>query len=634
MKSFKAPAYPIVTVDPYFSIWSFTDNLAENYTKHWTGRPAPIYMATVIDSKQYPICVFDENNVNRALETERLIQTDVRISPLSTVYTFENDKIVLTVDFTTPLLIEKPEIMSRPVSYIEYNIEKKDASVKDVSFIFGISSECCVNSKDSEVVFKKTPYSLSCGNAVQNVLSEVGDSVMINWGYLHLCDTDAEAVTVYDSFTPNAPYKKADINARYNAYRDKVYLAVEKKEQSGTITLAYDDIKAIEYFGEQCGGYYTKFFKSFGDMVKAAKEEYEDIKAQCNSFDNRLTNEANKYGEEYARIAILSYRQCVSAHKLIEKDGEMIFLSKECHSNGCIGTLDVTYPSIPLFLKYNPSLVTAMLRPIIKYAKTDEWKFDFTPHDVGTYPLANGQVYGMKEPLNPDKQMPVEECGNMLLCMAAVDKYSGDKTLFEENRLLIKKWADYLVKYGYDPGKQLCTDDFAGHLDRNCNLSLKAILGICAYAQLSGETEYHDIALQYAKKWEKDAANSFGTKLTFDKEDSWSLKYNMVWDSILGYNLFSEEVKRKETEVYLTKLNRYGVPLDSRSDYTKLDWLLWSTRLSENQEYFDKAVKSIIYMMEETLDRVPLTDWYCTKSALHYFFQARSVVGGIYITMI
>jgi hypothetical protein len=232
--------------------------------------------------------------------------------------------------------------------------------------------------------------------------------------------------------------------------------------------------------------------------------------------------------------------------------------------------------------------------------------------------------------------MPVEEAGNMLLCLAAVKKYfGGDQTLFDNDKELMKQWADYLVKYGYDPENQLCTDDFAGHLARNCNLSLKAILGIAAYSELSGDASYMDIAREYAKNWEKDAkASHEGTRLTFDNENGWSLKYNIVWDSLLGYNLFSEEVKKNEIKVYLSKLNRYGVPLDSRSDYTKIDWLMWSTCIWNDPEYFDQVCEAITNMLNETTDRVPMTDWYDTQTGEYLAFINRSVVGGLFINLL
>ena len=134
---------------------------------------------------------------------------------------------------------------------------------------------------------------------------------------------------------------------------------------------------------------------------------------------------------------------------------------------------------------------------------------------------------------------------------------------------------------------------------------------------------------------EKDAkAAHVGTRLTFDGEDGWSLKYNIVWDSLLGYGLFSDEVKQNEIKVYLSKLNRYGVPLDSRSDYTKIDWLMWSTRIYDDKEYFGKVCESIVNMINETVDRVPLTDWYYTSTAAFHSFRNRTVVGGLFINLI
>jgi hypothetical protein len=69
-----------------------------------------------------------------------------------------------------------------------------------------------------------------------------------------------------------------------------------------------------------------------------------------------------------------------AAHKLVyDENGDVLYISKECFSNGCAATVDVSYPSIPLFLCYNPELVRGMMRPIFRFARTDEWEFDFSP---------------------------------------------------------------------------------------------------------------------------------------------------------------------------------------------------------------------------------------------------------------
>ena len=228
-----------------------------------------------------------------------------------------------------------------------------------------------------------------------------------------------------------------------------------KNDFHGVITLAYDDIKSIEYFGKQLDGYYKHFYSGFEEMLKSAISDYDTVKQMCIKFDNSLMDEARNISDKYEKIVSLTYRQVVAAHKLVENtDGELLFFSKECHSNGCIGTLDITYPSAPLFLKYNPELVNAMLRPILFFAQTDKWQYEFAPHDIGQYPLANGQVYGY-EKTNPDDilamQMPVEECGNMLISLYAVIKYGGNRDVADKNKQILKQWADYLVKYGMTP---------------------------------------------------------------------------------------------------------------------------------------------------------------------------------------
>ena len=640
---FRPAAVPLITVDPFFSVWSCNDALYASPTEHWSGRPCPIVAGVFIDNKFYSVSGFD---IDGKLIKNRIYQRSVEVTPTSSIYKFENERVKLELTFTTPLLLDRLDILSRPVSYVAYKIEKK--CDKPMRFMFGISTRACVDKKTQRVEIRKTDFSLSCGNVCQNPLSQSGDNVMIDWGYLHICDKGARVGRMIDQDHIDL----LPTNDTYNGYDDGAFLFAVRNELEGVVAVAYDEIKPIEYFGDQLDECYKEHFESFGDMVKAAVREYPEIKKLCDAFDAKLVGETEKLGENYKNITSLAYRQAIAAHKLVkDKEGNILFLSKEDDSNGCIATLDVTYPSIPLFLKYNPELVKGMLRPIIKYAKSDAWTFDFTPHDAGQYPLCNGQVYGVQAlhlkgggnrgnrffgELQLEGQMPVEEAGNMLLCLAAVKKYSGgDQTLFDENKELMKQWVDYLVEFGYDPSNQLCTDDFAGHLARNCNLSLKAILGIAAYAELSGDTTYMEIAKKYAKQWEIDAkADHEGTRLTFDGADTWSLKYNIVWDNLLGYKLFSDEVKKNEIKVYLSKMNRYGVPLDSRSDYTKIDWLMWSTCIWDDKAYFDAVCESMVNMINETLDRVPLTDWYYTSTADYRAFRNRSVVGGLFINLL
>ncbi|HOB33292.1 MAG TPA: DUF1793 domain-containing protein, partial [Verrucomicrobiota bacterium] len=194
---------------------------------------------------------------------------------------------------------------------------------------------------------------------------------------------------------------------------------------------------------------------------------------------------------------------------------------------------------------------------------------------------------------------------------------------------------------GFDPENQLCTDDFAGHLAHNVNLSAKAICALGSFARLCemrGDTtkarEYWRVAREFAAKWVKEADDGDHFRLAFDRPGTWSQKYNLVWDRILGLNLFSPEVARKEMAFYRRKQNEFGLPLDNRETYTKLDWVLWTATLTQDRADFDALVDPVFKFLNTTPDRSPMTDWYWTHNAKKRGFTARPVVGGVFIPLL
>jgi len=285
-------------------------------------------------------------------------------------------------------------------------------------------------------------------------------------------------------------------------------------------------------------------------------------------------------------------------------------------------------------------LLEAQLKPVLEYAALPRWKWPFAPHDLGTYPLANGQVYGGGEVTEED-QMPVEESGNLLILVAAMERELGNWDFARNYWPQFTQWAEYLRDKGLDPANQLSTDDFAGHLAHNANLSIKAIEAIDAYAIIASGVgkpevagEYARLAAEMAAKWQTmalDTDQGAGDhyRLAFDKPGTWSQKYNLVWDQILDLKLFPPQVRQIELAFYLQHLNQFGLPLDNRADYTKLDWSVWTATLADKPR--PGGVDAIGRWINEGPSRVPLTDWYDTKTGRQIGFQARSVVGGIYI---
>ena len=649
-------AVPLITVDPYFSVWSTSDCLYEDTTKHWTGKPNEMTGIIWIDNKAYGFM----GKIPQSIKT--LKQKSVLVEPLTTTYIFIGDGIKLQVDFLSPLLLTDLELTSRPASYIDFKVSSTDKKPHNIKIYFDVTGEWCVNSPNQKIEWgrkkiSKNIDSMFMGNYKQDILSKSGDDLRIDWGYFYLVVPKVAGINcttvigpseirnrfVVDALIPikdddNMPRSLEEIMSVMAVNMD--FGIVHEATKSNYIVLAYDDIKSIEYFHKPLSALWKSKCASFEDLLIKVVSEYSSISCKCNAFNKKLIEDSTLVGgKKYADLINLAYRQAISAHKLVtDENDEVLFFSKECFSNGCLATVDVTYPSIPLFLIFNTELIKGMLRPIFKYYNSDDWSFDFAPHDVGCYPIANGQVYGENALEN---QMPVEECGNILITMAAVSMKEKNSDFAKENFAALTCWVDYLVINGFDPGNQLCTDDFAGHLSHNSNLSIKAILGIASYAilcKMLGYEEkysyYLNIAKDFAIRWESITKEEDHYKLTFDGSNSWSLKYNLIWDSLLGLNIFNKNIKEEEVNYYIKKQNKYGVPLDSRETYTKADWLVWSASLSDKKEDFETLIAPIWDFINETESRVPFTDWYDTITGRQIGFQNRSVIGGIFIKLL
>ncbi|MDB5138068.1 MAG: hypothetical protein JWP37_4671 [Mucilaginibacter sp.] len=586
--------------------------------------------------------------------TQLAKQTSVEVTATQTNYKFRCGKADLLVTFTSPLLLTDMDVFTRPVSYITYKVRSNDAKHHNVKVYFGASTDIAVNKPLQEVaaeMYINNKLSiLRAGTIEQPVLKKKGDDLRIDWGYMQVAVPKTANAIQYitrgkqmgNPFSAGAgtmaPITPLDtIKGRELSLNTILSFGqVGKSFVEQFVEIGYDDLFPVEFFDIQLKPWWkADGTKTIEKELNKAATDYSTVIKKCDAFNKLMYRDAVRAGgEHYAKLCVLAYRQSIAAHVLVKSPhGDILFLSKENFSNGSINTVDVTYPSAPLYLLYNPKFMEGMLNGIFTYSESGKWKKGFAAHDLGTYPIANGQTYG--------EDMPVEESGNMIILTAAIAKAEGNADYAKKHWETLTTWANYLVKAGFDPANQLCTDDFAGHLAHNANLSIKAIVGIASYAKLAeqlGEKEvavrYRNIAIGMANKWIKiaDAGNHYS--LVFGDKNTWSQKYNLVWDKVLGLHLFPQQVYNKEVTYYLTKQKKFGLPLDSRKTYTKSDWIMWTAALTNNMQNFKALTDPVYKYATETPTRVPLSDWHETTDGKMVGFQARSVVGGYFMKML
>ncbi len=658
----RPPAIPLVTIDPHTSVWCFADRLTDDWPRHWTGTQMTLYGVVRVDGEAFRFLGGPEF-LSQAAE-----QIALEVHATRSIACFRCGAVELTATFTTALLPDDLELLSRPVTYLSLAARSLDARPHAVVAYLDMTGEWAVNHPHERVYWDTWQTDALQGASFrsehQRVLAEAGDHRRIEWGtsFLaiasgqgsvvvgdidHCRDTFARTGVLSAGTIRSAPPRKVSYNSDPVA---AVTLALPPDGTERDILVAYDDEWSIELMHRRLRPWWRRDPAVTAQaMLTQAMEETASVKRRCAGFDAAMWSDAEAAGgPAHADLLALTWRQAIAAHKLVAgPDGAPLFFSKENFSNGCIATVDVTYPSAPLFLLYNPALLRAMLEPVAAYCASPDWPHVFPAHDLGTYPIANGQTYrdfvakrGPNENI-VETQMPVEEAGNMLILAAALARAEGHAGFAAAHWALLRQWADYLVAAGLNPGEQLCTDDFSGVLGQNVNLSAKAIMGIASCAQLAaalGQAEeagrYRATAEAFAAHWLRDARDGEGTRLAFNQPGSWSLKYNLVWDRLLGLDLFPAAELQREQAFYRTKEELYGVPLDGRSTVTKPEWMLWAACLTQDACLVRDWSEQILRYANETPSRVPLSDLYFCDSGRKMGFQARSVVGGFWVAVL
>ena len=658
---FRPPSVPLMVVDPYFSVWSNEDNLYDDFPRHWTGITMCFSGMIAIDGKVYRFMAKDSD-----LASESMQQKSVQVFPTRTVYSFQQGGVNLTVTFSTPSFPANVTFGSLPVSYITYNVVSVDGQTHSVSLYYDNTAEVAVESVAENVVWSRNATSLPgyetmrIGTQAQKYLGQGSD--LIDWGYFYvsvqkeaqLQTTMAYSTTVRMAFQSGKPFPPDDTNQPRPCSKDWPVLAVGwdlgkvgETPVSKYLLLAYDQVYSIQYFGTAMMPYWRHtFMNSVSSMLQFAHSKYADVQKACSALDLHVTTALYKEGgENYTSIASLVWRQAVGGTIVVWNNvtNEEWRFMKEISSDGDVSTVDVIYPASPLFIWQAPQALFLLLKPIMEYAINDTAKYglnipynlSWAPHHLGHWPICD-------LPPNKQEQMPMEETGNMLAMLAGIAMKDPQTTLKNLSPYwpLLKIWGSYLVSSLPDPGNQLCTDDFEGPSPHNVNLAAKGIVGLASYAYLLDLDGQHSAASYYNLKsqqfvlyWMSNASDGDHYRLQYNLPNTWSMKYNILYQRVLNISVFPDFVVTTEEDYYQTKMNTYGVPLDCRADFTKSDWSMWIAAMGSDKQ-FQTLTDALYAFATTTPDRVPFTDWYYTSTARQKGFRARPVMGGLYARLL
>ncbi len=643
---FRPPAVPLVTFDPYMSIWSEANTLTSHRTRYWDGRVQSLVSLVRIDGKAYRIMG------TQPASAPALRQVGVTMRPTTTIYQFANSKIDLTLTFMTPRLPAHLKTMTLPVTYITWTAKSADGNAHQVQVYYSTSSAIAVNHDNQKVTWSRKVFgpltALKIGSTTQNYFDISGDPVGLDWGYIYTAASSSQSASCIagsdrcmNHFVASGTLPAADSTHMPRRVRNGEPVeafafnlgSIAAVPVSRHVMVAYDEVYAINFFGEPQRPYWRHVFHTPSAMFRWAAGHYKLLMKQSAAFDATVISDAKKIGRyQYATIASMSYRQALAAMGMsADANGKPMVYTKEETSNGDIATVDVFFPASPLLLTFCPQLEAASMVPVLDSASTPRWKFPYSPHDLGTYPDCTGHYNTGGE------NMMVEESGNMIILAAAIAKAEGNADFATKYWPLLTRWVRYLRKSGFDPGKQLSTNDFLGFMAHNANLSVKAIVAMGAYGMLcrmrgltAEANNYQSLARRWARKWMRVDNDGSHYRMAFNQPGTWSMVYNMVWDQALGMNIFPRSVRRKEMAFYMTQLHRYGLPDRSTVTQTKTDFEIWTATLATRQKDFQTIIDRIYNFLNETPVRVPFADQYGTRKAWAGM-HARPVMGAAFM---
>ncbi|KAI0164391.1 glutaminase A [Hypoxylon sp. FL1284] len=660
----RPPAIPLAVKSPYLNSWLQVGSdggnggyLAGEWPKFWSQQVTGWAGFIRVDGTAYNWLGAPGGGADAVDQTD-FSYTSTRSTFIMNVA----DKVEMNITFLSPVTPSDLRRQSLVFSYLEVAVSSTDGASHDVQLYADVSGEWASGDLDAVITWE---YNTADGVAYHQFQRQDQEEItetnqQPNWGtwfwstkdvdnlsYQSGADSDVRGAFLDNGVLPSTtdPNFRA-VQSDWPVFGFANDLGSVGSESVSTLyTIGMTQGGAISLLGEGSDlttypALWNDYFDNDIDAMTFFYNDYDESTSIATDLDNKVASDSlAAAGQNYLTLTSLSVRQAFATLQFTGTDSDPLVFLKEISSNSDIQTVDVIFPMIPIVLYTNAALLDYLLKPLFLNQENGHYPNTNAIHDLGTFPLAKGYPDGTDEP------QPLEECGNMIIMVLAYAQRTGDDAYLTQHYPILKQWAGYLVDEALIPADQISTDDFAGSLANQTNLALKGIIGLRAMSEIAaraGEdgdaTSFGDTADSYIAQWQDLGINRGAdpphTTLSYNEPDSHGLLYNLYADALLGYHTGDQFVPQSvydmQSAFYPDQALPYGVPLDTRHNYTKTDWMTWCASIASDDTR-DLFLRLMAGWIDSTPTNLALSDLYDAETANYpdgLQFTARPVVGG------
>ncbi|KAL4987649.1 hypothetical protein BDW68DRAFT_160688 [Aspergillus falconensis] len=570
------------------------------------------------------------------------------------VFKLAAGSVSFTLDFFSPISPSNYLRQSLPFSYLTVTVS--DADANNIQVYTSIDGRWTGEEQNTVRNFHRDGSTLAYLLTVKDAIPYTENSDMATWGEAILSSRQVPLSELSFSSGSHGEVRSQFVNNGKLSNSDEPWvpggivafshdLGTVSGEQSVNFAVGYARKEAINYLGKPYTGYYRAHYPNTYKALSHFFVDYLAAVVESKIVDAEMAAQAAVAGgSKYADIVSLSARQAWGGIDLTIPDDsldttEVLAFVKELSSNGNLNTVDVIMPAFPIYYVMDPDYIRYLLEPMMRYVAAGRWRLPYTIHDMGThYPNAVGHDDQKAEP------MPIEECGNLMVLVLAYVRATGDRAWADQYIDVLKKYADYLVENSIDIELQLSSNDAAGPLANETNLAIKAAVGLKAFGEISGLSEYSRVGEERANLFFNQGLGTDGERTHFvlqypDKPTSWKTPYNLYPDVLFDLKTFPKEAYQMGNTFFKSVRAEYGVPLDNRQDWAKSDWNMWLAGTFDDETTRREFIDDLWAFVSNGKHNWPFSDRYVATSAkgrepgLPVLCRARPTVGGHFALM-